>query len=100
MKKTILQRIIIGVKLGWKTPSLPATVEKFHLNPIVRILRVICGFCTVSLLSGRLKELPTFITFIAIFFTTIHFIYFIYISIIKFKYANKILRSDKFDIKN
>jgi len=98
MKKTILQRIIIGVKLGWKTPNLPENVEKFHFNPIVRVLRVICGFSTISLLSGRIKELPIFFTYIAIFFTSVHLIYFSYINIIKFKHTKKVLKSNKFDI--
>jgi hypothetical protein len=44
MKKTILQRVIIGVKLGLSTSNLPDNVLKFHSNPIVKVLRVICGF--------------------------------------------------------
>jgi len=100
MKKTILQRIIIGVKLGWNTSNLPDNVLKFHLNPVIRVLRVIGGFCIISLLSGRLKIFPHFITIIAIFFACIYFIYIIYITIIKFKETNKVLRSNKFDIRN
>jgi len=53
MKKTKLQRIIIGVKKGWTTPNLPTHILKFHLNPLIRILRVIGWFTTLSYLSGK-----------------------------------------------
>jgi hypothetical protein len=51
-------------------------------------------------MSGRFIELPIIFTFIAVFFTILHFIYIIYININKFIYMRKVLKSDKFDIKN
>jgi len=98
MKKTILQQVMIGVKLGLSTSNLPDNVLKFHSNPIVKVLRFICGFSGISLMCGRFIELPIIFTIFAVFFTIIHFIYIIYININKFIHMRKILKSDKFDI--
>jgi len=97
MKKTLLQRIIIGVKLGFNEPNLPKNILKFHLHPIIRILRVISWITTISYLSGRLQSFPTFILYIAIIIIAINFIYFIYIGIMQLKHIIKVLKSEAFD---
>ena len=53
-KKTILNRIKAGVKLGWNTPSLPKKFIDFQMNPLIRILRVLGGgISTIYLLSNK-----------------------------------------------
>ena len=50
-KKTLYERILIGLKLGWNLPSLPLSVSNFHNYPLVRIFRVIGGVSIVLFLS-------------------------------------------------
>jgi len=50
-KKTKLQRIWKGLKLGWNLPSLPVSVEKFHNHPIIIIFRVLGGISILLVLS-------------------------------------------------
>jgi hypothetical protein len=50
-KKTKLQRIWKGIKLGWSLPSLPVSEEKFHNHLIIRIFRVLGGISILLVLS-------------------------------------------------
>jgi hypothetical protein len=100
MKKSILKRIWIGMKKGVATPNLPQEFLKFHLNPFIRVLRVICGLSWVTLMGGKLVAMPLIIITIAVFFTTLHFFYIWYVSYIKIKYMIEVLKSDKLDVRN
>lgn len=100
MKKTLLQRIIIGIKKGWNTPNLPPHILQFHLNPFIRVLRVIGWIATLSYLSGKLNSFPypKLFVFIAVIIIFINFIYFIYISFMQFKHVIKVWKSDELDV--
>lgn len=49
-KKTIFQRLLIGLKVGWNAPVLPPKVLNFHNNPLIRIFRVIGGISILTVL--------------------------------------------------
>lgn len=67
-KKTIFQRLLIGGKLGWKTPTLPENVIRFQMNPLIRILRVLGGISTIFLLSNKASLHYMLIFYLAFFF--------------------------------
>ena len=52
-KKTIFNRFLIGLKVGWNAPVLPAKVLSLHNNLFIRIFIIIVGISilTVFVLS-------------------------------------------------
>ena len=100
MNKTIIQRLLIGAKLGWNTPTLPENVIKFQTNPLIRILRVLGGISTIYLLSNKASLFSIFILYLAFFFAFLFFIYHMIILIIRFFHIYKTLKSDKLDVRN
>nr|YP_010164136.1 hypothetical protein K8J96_mgp42 [Metarhizium album]QRK27501.1 hypothetical protein [Metarhizium album] len=99
-KRTILQRILLGLKVGWKTPTLPENILKFTMNPIIRIIRVIGGISTVLILTKKSLLFPNFFIYILFFFTFFFFVYHCFITYHRIIYMYKVLKSDKLDIRN
>jgi len=52
-KKTILQRIWLGLKIGWNTPMLPSKILSFHNHLFTRIFIVIGGISIITFLSKK-----------------------------------------------
>jgi len=98
--KTLWQRFIIGLKVGWNAPLLPERVANLHNHPFIRIFRVIGGISIITVLSKKHLLLFWPFKFIVLFLALLHFIYIFSISIIKLWYGFKVLRSDKLDVKN
>ena len=96
----ILRRILIGAKKGWNTPTLPDKILKFQMHPLIRILRVLGGICTIFLLSNKGQDYPSYIIYITLLFSIIFLIYHMYISYHRTIHIYKTLKSDKLDIRN
>lgn len=99
-KKSKLQRIWKGVKIGWNTPTLPDNILKLQMHPLIRILRVLGGISTVLILTKKSLLLPNFFLYIFFLFTIMFFIYHSIISYYRITYMYKVLKSDKLDVKN
>lgn len=99
-KKTIIQRIWFGVKVGWNTPMIPPKVSIFHNHPLTRISRVVGSICVVMYLSNKYLLLMFPLNYIALVFALLHFIYIVIISIIKLVYGIKVWRDKKLEIRN
>jgi hypothetical protein len=99
-KKTLFQRIIIGVKLGWKTPTLPEKVIKFQAHPLIRVFRVLGGVSTLYLLSNKASNYYIYMFYVAFFFCFLFFIYHVILSFFRVKHIYRILKSDKLDVRN
>lgn len=99
-QKTLFQRLIIGLKVGWNAPVLPTKVLNFHNNPLVRIFRVIGGISILTVLLNKHLLLFLPFKFMVLFIALLHFIYITTISITKLWYGFKVLKSDKFNVKN
>jgi hypothetical protein len=100
MKKTILQRTLIGIKKGLFTPTLPEKILTFQKNPFIRIFRVLGGLSFIGLLGGSYLKLKGFFLYIAFLLAIMFFIYHIYISIQRYKHIKMLLKSNKLDIYN
>jgi hypothetical protein len=72
-KKTILQRIWNGIKLGYNDPMLPKHVHEFNINIYVIIFKWI-GNISVILIMGGFKKNSRFF-YIIIFLSFIYIIY-------------------------
>ena len=99
-KKTILQRIWLGLKIGWNTPILPSKILSFHNHPFTRIFRVIGGISIITFLSKNYLLFMYPFNYVVLLFALLHFIYIAIISIIKLFYGIKILKSDKLERRN
>ena len=100
MKKTIIQDLLTGAKLGWNTSTLPGDTIKFQINPLIRILRVLGGICTIFLLTYKVSLYFIFVFYIAFFFAFLFFIYHMIILTVRINHKHKTLKSDKLDVRN
>ena len=98
--KTLKERFITGLKVGWNAPMLPEKVANLHNHPFIRIFRVLGGISIVTVLSKKHLLLFLPFKFIILILALAHFIYITYISIIKLWYGFKVLKSDKLNVKN
>ena len=98
--KTIKERFITGLKVGWNTPLLPEKVIVFQNHPLVRIFRVTGGISIVTVLANKHLLLFLPLKLIVLLLALLHFIYLSVISMIKLWHGFKVLKSDKLNIKN
>jgi hypothetical protein len=99
-RKTILQRIWLGIKIGWNAPMLPPKVLSFHNHPFIRIFRVIGGISIITFLSKKYLLFTYPFNYIILLVALLHFMYIAIISIIKLFYGIKVLKSDKLEVRN
>lgn len=101
MKNTIkiLQRIWLGLKIGWNTPNLPDNLMKLEVHPLIRILKVLGGISIFLVLTKKSILFPNFVIYFLLFFIIIFFIYHSYITYNRIIYIYKILKSEKLDVK-
>jgi hypothetical protein len=109
MKKTIFQRLLIGFKKGYNTPTLPENLITLHNSVLIRYLRITGGLSTILLITGRLEKLVEKLglnSYIKIFFylclilTILFFFYSIYLNFHRIKYMYKVWKSDELDVRN
>jgi len=98
--KTILQRILFGIKKGWNTPTLPEDKIQLTLHPLIRILRFTGGLSFLIILGRTQIIYPAFVLYICMFIATIYTMYHIYLSICRFKHIRYLIKSGKMDIYN
>lgn len=98
--KTTLNRIWLGLKLAWKLPSLPISIDKFHNNPVIRIFRVVGGISIVLFLSSPPIIGKSYLYWIIFSIAMVHFIYIVVISLIKIGYIIYLWKNKKLEVRN
>lgn len=96
---SILSRLIIGLKKGYSTPTLPDNLIKLNSTFIIRTLRFLGGTSFLLLLSNSYINNPIYILYIALFFAFIFTCYQYYLSFNRIKHIIKVLKSEELDIK-
>jgi len=104
-KKTIFQRLIIGLKKGWTTPTLPNHIITLQNNIFIRFLRVLGGISIILLITHRLELLGNGILYkicliICIVISLMFSIYLLYINYHRIKHMYKVLKNDEIEIRN
>ena len=105
MKKTISQRLLIGFKKGWSTPTLPVHIIALQKNIFIRLLRVLGGISIITLITHRLEILGDGILYliclyICILFSLMFNLYLFYINYHRIKYMYKVWKSDELNVRN
>jgi len=95
-KKTIFQRLIIGLKKGWITPTLPNHIITLQNNIFIRFLRVLGDISIILLITHRLEFLGNGILYkicliICIVISLMFSIYLLYINYYRIKHMYKVL---------
>ena len=101
--KTIFQRLSIGLKKGWSTPTLPPQLVTLQNNVFIRLIRVLGGISTILIITHRLdflgKGLLYFICLgICTVFNFIFSLYLKYINYHRIKHMYKTLKNRDLDI--
>lgn len=98
--KTMFQRIITGLKVGWNTPMLPDKVIAFNNYPLMRIFRVIGGITVITVLLKKHLLLWWPFQYLVLFIALLHISYFTIINLMKVFYGiYKLWRGD-LNVKN
>lgn len=99
MKKSITQRLVIGLKKGYITPTLPDNIIKLNSLLYIRVLRFLGGVSFLIILGKSYIQCSTIVLLIAMFIAFIFTCYHFYLTYYRIKHMIKVLRSDEFDIK-
>src|ERR1700678_2277792 len=100
MRKSYLQRIFIGFKKGYQTPTLPDHIIEFTNKPLIRIMRVLGGISFLNILSKTYLNFPIFILYICFFFTLIFTLFHFYLTYHRLKFMIKTLKSGALEVIN
>lgn len=95
MKKTIFQRLIIGFKKGYNTPTLPENLLVLQNSVVIRYLRITGGLSAILLITGRLEKLGLgilypFFLYLCLLLTLLFFFYSLYLNYHRVKYMYKV----------
>lgn len=98
--KTISNRLMVGFKKGFLTPTLPENLVKFNSLIYIRIIRFLGGTSFLILLGRSYISCPSQYLYIAMFFAFIFTCYHFYLTYLRIKHMIKVLRSEELDVRN
>lgn len=94
-----LQRVKVGLRKGWETPTLPDHILKIEKHPFVRLFRVIGGICVGILLTRRYIWFPSPFLYLFVFFALIFTIYLITLFVLRLYHIYKSIKNKDLEIK-
>lgn len=105
MRKTIFQRLSLGLKKGWSTPTLPNHIIILQNHIFIRILRVLGGISIILIITHRLEALGNGMLYIMFLYLCLIFsfmfsIYLLYINYHRIKHMYKVLKNNDLEIRN
>jgi hypothetical protein len=103
--KTIFQRLILGLKKGWTTPTLPNHIINLQNKVFIRVLKSLGGISIIFIITHRLELLGNGLLYkicliICIVFSLIFIIYLLYINYYRINHMYKVLKNNDLDICN
>jgi hypothetical protein len=98
--KTYYRRILIGVKKGITTPTLPPKTLKLMAHPLIRVLRMMWPFCLYICVTNRLVDFNNIFKCIIVAILTLNILFSFYITIVRAKNIRKLLKAGAFDVRN
>ena len=99
-KKTIFTGIMIGIKKGIFTPTLPQNILNFQRHPLIRILRFLGGMSLLFIMSKIYTIFPFYFLYIAYFISLLFLIYQIGITYYRIKHIYKLFKSGELETRN
>ena len=99
-KRTKMQSILLGLKKGWETPTLPDNLLKLQLHPFIRIIRFLGGSSFLLILSKNYLNYNVYALYICMFFATIFTIYHLFLTFYRIKHAVKLFKDKDLDVRN
>ena len=99
-KRTKMQSILLGLKKGWETPTLPDNLLKLQLHPFIRIIRFLGGSSFLLILSKNYLNYNVYALYICMFFATIFTIYHIILTFYRIKHTIKLFKNKELDVRN
>lgn len=99
-QRNIFERLKIGVKKGWNTPTLPDHLMKLHLHPLIRILRFLGGLSLILILTKEITYFPLLYLYLALLISIMYSIYTTYITYFRIKHIIFLLKSGDLEIRD
>ena len=99
------QRLKIGFKKGFLTPTIPENIIVLNKNPLIRILRFLGGLSTILVISHKLEVLGNGLLYdISLYFCfcfiLMFFVYLISVSYFRFIHMYKVFKSGNLYVRN
>jgi len=105
--KSKLHSIVIGLKIGWHTTTLPEKVQSFHNSPLCRIFRVVGGICLLIVVTRHnpmffsiLSHLPLSVAILVVTLAILHLCYILGILIFRLKHIHSLFKNNKLEVRN
>lgn len=98
--KTLLERLIIGLKKGWALSTLPDDKLILNNHPLIRILRFTGGLSFIIVLGRTKISYPEWIWNICFVISILFTIYHIYICFYRIKHIRHLIKTGQADIRN
>lgn len=104
-KRTLYQRLFLGIKKGLLTPTLPEHIIALQNNVFIRLLRVLGGISLILTVTHRLDSLGDglfyiFCIYLCLILNVMFSIYILYRNNHRIKHMYKLLKSDALYVHN
>jgi len=98
--KNYYRRILIGVKKGISTPTLPPKTLKLVSNPLIKFLRLVGHISMIICATNRLPEFNDFWQLTIVIFFILNLLFSIYITIVRARNIRKLMKDGAYDVIN
>lgn len=99
-QKTLLQRLVQGIKIGWSLNTLPKDKILLNDHPLIRILRFSGGLSFIITLGGTKINCPESIWNVCFLISVLFTLYHLYIAFFRLKHIRHLIKSGKADVRN
>ena len=98
--KNYSRAIIIGVKKGISTPTLPPKLLNLLGQPLIRIFRMLGNICMFICVTNKLSYFNKFLQLTICIIFILNIFFSIYISVVRIKNIKKLIKDGTFDVRN
>lgn len=101
-EKIDINSVKLGIVKGYKISTLPNKIEIYYSHPLIRIFRIIGGFCAVLVWTNNYSSFPDPLKYITLYIAIIQLSQIMIITIIRIIYSiRKMIKSpEDFEIRN
>jgi hypothetical protein len=98
--KNYYRRILVGVKKGLSTPTLPPKTQNLIGNPLISIIKALWSISMIICVTNQLAEFNTFLQITILIIFIFNILFSSYITIIRARNIRKVIKDGAYDVRN
>jgi hypothetical protein len=98
--KSYYRRTVKGVKKGYSINTVPPETVKLLSKPLIWFFNILGVICMSLCLTQRIFYFNIYLQYFCVIIYIMHGFFLIYISIIRFRYTNKLIKAGQFEVRN